>query len=132
MKMVIHGTTYWAAGNGHLDCLQYAHENGCPWDVEATYAAARHGQLHCLQYAHENGCLWDNDTTHAAARGGHLNCLQYIYEECGDVVTWEVSNIEHWHMDYISVECIDYIESVREDWKAGLNRSSAILKPAKR
>ena len=21
-----------AAENGHLECLKYAHENGCPWD----------------------------------------------------------------------------------------------------
>jgi hypothetical protein len=35
-------------------------------------------------------------------------------------------------MNDIPQECRDYIESVKEDWKAGLNRSSAILKPAKR
>ena len=23
---------YWAAKNGHLNCLKYAHENGCPWN----------------------------------------------------------------------------------------------------
>ena len=27
-------TCSWAAHNGHLECLKYAHENGCPWDED--------------------------------------------------------------------------------------------------
>ena len=26
-------TCFEAALNGHLECLKYAHENGCPWDL---------------------------------------------------------------------------------------------------
>ncbi len=32
-------TTMYAAANGHLDCLRYAHENGCPWHRETTATA---------------------------------------------------------------------------------------------
>jgi hypothetical protein len=28
-------------GRGHLDCLQYTHEHGCPWDVFRCFADAR-------------------------------------------------------------------------------------------
>ena len=29
-----------AAESGHLECLKYAHENGCPWDEETCSEAA--------------------------------------------------------------------------------------------
>ena len=45
-----------AALNGHLDCLRYAHENGCPWNEVTILFAAENGHLNCLRYAHENGC----------------------------------------------------------------------------
>ena len=73
---------------GHLDCLKYAHENGCPWKYANIHAQMQHtmaiqialsmlmrmavrgmkdtcadaaykGHLDCLKYAHENGCPWD-------------------------------------------------------------------------
>ena len=30
-------TYIYAARNGHLDCLKYAHENKCPWDTSRIY-----------------------------------------------------------------------------------------------
>ena len=48
-----------AAEGGHLECLKYAHENGCPWDEWTCSMAAFNGHLECLKYAHENGCPWD-------------------------------------------------------------------------
>ena len=52
-----------AAYNGHLECLRYLHENGCPWDGWTCIFAAKYGHLYCLQYAHENGCPWDSSTS---------------------------------------------------------------------
>ena len=49
-------STIIAARNGHLECLKYAHENGCPWDKFTCADAARNGHLECLKYAHENDC----------------------------------------------------------------------------
>ena len=54
--------------NGHLECLKYAREHGCPWDEETCRLAALNGQLECLKYAHENGCPWDEKTCEDAAR----------------------------------------------------------------
>jgi hypothetical protein len=69
-----------AASNGHLDCLVYAHENGCEWDWNTTSMAARHGHLDCLRYAHENGCPMDRTTTSYAYLNGHLNCIVYAHK----------------------------------------------------
>ena len=45
-----------AASNGHLECLKYAHEHGCPWDENTCYNAAKNGHLECLKYACAHGC----------------------------------------------------------------------------
>ena len=74
-------TTSHAASNGHLACLRYLHEQGCPWDESTTYRTASNGHLDCLKYAHEQGCPWDESTTRNAAWYGHFNCLKYAHEQ---------------------------------------------------
>ena len=39
-----------AIDNDHLNCLIYAHENGCPWDEDTCLEAAFDGLLKCLKY----------------------------------------------------------------------------------
>ena len=47
---------------GHLECLKYAHENGCHLNKYiCETAAARGGHLDCLEYAHKNGCPCDEN-----------------------------------------------------------------------
>ena len=70
-------TCFYAASNGHLECLKYAHEHGCPWDEYTCSFAAGYGHLECLKYAHEHGCPWDYWTCDKAAEKGHLECLKY-------------------------------------------------------
>jgi hypothetical protein len=41
---------------GQLECLIYAHENGCDWDSETCSNASMKGHLEILKYAHDNGC----------------------------------------------------------------------------
>ncbi|KAF0770833.1 Uncharacterized protein FWK35_00018171, partial [Aphis craccivora] len=43
------------------------------WDEKTCSLAAKGGYLDCLQYAHENGCPWNRETCEAAAEYGHLN-----------------------------------------------------------
>ena len=69
-----------AASAGNLACLTYAHERGCPWDALTCICAARKGHLACLTYAREHGCPWDADTCRTAAQNGHLACLKYAHE----------------------------------------------------
>ena len=60
-----------------MECLKYAHEQGCDWDERTCEEAAWEGHLDCLKYAHENGCDWNEETCDNAAWKGHLDCLKY-------------------------------------------------------
>jgi len=61
---VMSDTCWFAAWNGHMDCLVYVRENGCPWDADTCIYATKRGQIDCLAYAQKNGCpldwSWDN------------------------------------------------------------------------
>ena len=48
-----------AALGGHLEVLQWARANGCPWNVDTCYQAVGSGHLKVLQWARANGCPWD-------------------------------------------------------------------------
>ena len=88
------------AKHGHLDCLQWARGNGCPWDVETCAYAALSGNLECLQWAHENGCPWDTYTCALAAMMGHLDCLQWAHENgCPWNSRTCVAAVENGHLD---------------------------------
>ena len=53
MKMIVqwdNWTCYIVVINGHLECLRYLHENGCPWDEGICADAARNRHLECLKY----------------------------------------------------------------------------------
>jgi hypothetical protein len=47
-----------AAKVGHLQVLQWARENDCPWDWLTCYHAAKGGHLAALQWARAHGCPW--------------------------------------------------------------------------
>ena len=66
-----------AAEGGHLEVLQWARANGCPWDEKTCWRAAEGGHLEVLQWARTNGCPWNEGTCSAAALGGHLEVLQW-------------------------------------------------------
>ena len=65
-----------AAKGGCLQTLQWAREQGCPWDRSVSDAAAEGGHLAVLQWLRQEGCPWGPSTCEAAARGGHLEVLQ--------------------------------------------------------
>ena len=58
-----------------LGMLQWARENGCPWDSDTCALAARGGHLSVLQWAHENGCELSEKVCNEAARGGAPRCV---------------------------------------------------------
>ena len=50
-----------AAWYGHLECLRFLIEKGCPLDAEATRFAAGSGHLECLRFLIEKGCPLDEN-----------------------------------------------------------------------
>ena len=62
---------------GHLEVLQWAHQNECPWNEYTCSHAAKGGHLEVLQWARQNGCPWDEGTCAYAAEGGHLEVLKW-------------------------------------------------------
>ena len=123
-----HSDTTWAAVyNGHKDCLEFAVLNGCEWDQRTTYVAAWNGHKDCLEFAVSNGYEFYPRTTYIAAANGHIDCLEYIFEYCGDIVTWENSDLEK-DFDNFPQKIQKYIQSVKEEWKAGFNRPGNNIK----
>ncbi|XP_060845604.1 uncharacterized protein LOC132925207 [Rhopalosiphum padi] len=65
-----------AADKGHVDCLRVAHVAGMPWNSHTMTAA---GNIECLSYAHQNGCETANVELMASFSGWKLSMLQYTY-----------------------------------------------------
>lgn len=114
-----------------IEVLQYLCENGCPWHPQTTFYAAYVGCLDALKICFNNHCPWDPMTAKQAARKGHILCLKWIYENCGDVATWDINNLEDFETDeLINEETKEYLRSVADSWKNGDNNTTWI-KPAK-
>lgn len=71
----------WAAERGHLQVVQWLHENlkgGC--SSAAMDGAAKRGHLHVVQWLHENrseGC--SKEAVYYATKYGHLDVLQWLH-----------------------------------------------------
>ena len=48
--------TFWAAKNGHFDCLEYLHKHGYEWNYLVMYVSEMNGHAACHEYARDNGC----------------------------------------------------------------------------
>jgi len=53
------------------------------WDELTPVCAAEYGHLECLTFCIENGCPWDQVTPAFAAGNGHMECLKYTSEKIG-------------------------------------------------
>ncbi|CAB9499976.1 ankyrin repeat protein [Seminavis robusta] len=68
-------TCAYAAKNGHLEMLQWLREHG----YTCSYAA-KAGHLEILQWARNNGCRWDDMTSSRPAENGHLEVIKWSCE----------------------------------------------------
>jgi len=55
--------------------LQWAREQGCPWDSLTCTHAVYGGHMDMLRWARENGCPWTAVTRDAAATEGYSDNL---------------------------------------------------------
>ena len=65
-----------------IECLKYAHENGCQLEIKMLDKAVYSGSIDCLKYLHKI-CklpLNYNICTLAMCKNGHLQCLKYLLE----------------------------------------------------
>jgi ankyrin repeat protein len=113
-----------AAQRGHLECLRYLHENGCPCNEQAIDVAVGRGHLECLRFLHEKGCPLTVWTIAWAAAGGHLECLRYLHESgcLWDEGVWATyTYTEPWY---------DYQKSRREHVQKGTPPPMIKLRPS--
>ena len=68
---------FFAASAGQLEVLQWAREQGCPWDDEICAAAAAQGHLQVLQWARAQDCPWNKAVCIRAVEGNHLELLAW-------------------------------------------------------
>lgn len=61
-SMVEWWTTWTRYAVTSVACLQWARENGCPWNADTCAEAARGGHLVVLQWLRANRCEWDEWT----------------------------------------------------------------------
>jgi hypothetical protein len=64
---------------GRLECLQYAHEHGCPWNARVMEMAAASGYLECVVYAREKGCPYDRWRLFSDGVVTDTRCLDYMH-----------------------------------------------------
>jgi hypothetical protein len=92
----------WSAYNGHLEVLQWARTDGCPWDPSTCSRAAYNGNLEILQWARVNGCPWNELTCADAAENGNLEVLQWTCSRAAlnghlEVLKWARANGCPWN-----------------------------------
>ncbi len=110
-----------AALNGHLDCLRYAHENGCKWHQKTVLNAALKGHLDCLRYAFENGSVVDTEISALAAAGGYLDCLRFCHEKG---LLWTEWTTE-WAAIKGQLNCLKFAHENGCKWNIELTRVAA-------
>lgn len=68
-----------AAISGNIELGTMARKSGQPWSKFVIPSATRNGHVKFVQWATDNGCPWDTQTIYKAAiRGGHLKMLKWI------------------------------------------------------
>ena len=99
---------YYAASNGHLDCIKYFYSKGCHLGIDTMSYAAIHGHLDCLTFLLENGDINNSDYDElllSAAGNGNLDCIKYLYSKGSSLSTWAIA----YAAEYGSLECVKYL-----------------------
>ena len=81
------------AYNGDLDALKIFRKYNCSWLVQKIcYYASKRGHINCLRYAHENGCMLNNKCYKVALKYNHLDCAKYIKKNGGCLIKYIENN----------------------------------------
>ncbi len=120
---------------GNLECLIYAHENGCSWNEDSwnddpcnedscKYTALA-GNLECLKYMIANGYNCSYETCNYAAEGGNLECLKYAFENGCD----KESGIGYYAAAFAAkggnMQCLNYTLNNGSEWSTEVCSNAA-------
>lgn len=72
-----------ACRNGQLACLERLHSHGALWDVSTVSSAAAQGHIDCLRFALEQGCPYKDTLIIGSVQSSNTVCLRYLVEEQG-------------------------------------------------
>ena len=114
--------------NGHLDCIKYAHEHGCPFSRNIVSYAAMYGHLDCLQY------VWEHGGTHTnshqlimhCAMGGSLECLRFLFDKGVEMRTNDILVLQSIVNQEKCFDCFAFLyhhiaeknpETIKEFWR---------------
>jgi len=71
-----------AMKHGDIAAVQYLHQHGgCLWTAKCSAYAIKHGHIQCLMYALENGCPLPGNACELAARYGQVDCYWYLRQQ---------------------------------------------------
>ena len=69
-----------AAKMGHLNCIIFLYEHGCPWGTSVCNMSAEKNRFDIVKYAIENGCSPSPYLYLRFAKRGNLEALTYLYD----------------------------------------------------
>jgi len=61
-----------------FELLQWAYNQGCPWDEDTCSYVAENGNFKGIQWLYSKGCPW-GDTCWFASMFGHFNIVQWAF-----------------------------------------------------
>lgn len=111
-----------AAKYGQLHCLQYIFEYTDKRDFSICHAAALNDHVNCLQYAHENGCKF-HCIEDIIIEKGSLQCLKYMLK-C-DYKNYLSDSLCDKFAKYGHLECIQYLRSFNCGWSNWTSANAA-------
>lgn len=127
-------TMIYAARHGHLDCLEFLHKLGCPWNEYVCSEAAREGHWECYKYASENGCPVDKYTVALAMQNHQYKIYTHAVQNYGMWgLPWDADhykeNIMEWLNDPNNAEVItlDPKNAPKEDHKISIVRNRNVV-----
>lgn len=111
------------AGNGHIQCLRWALDNGCPYDESCSLAAAGNGHLDVLVWIKQLGHPFHRTVCTLSTFGDRMSMLPWLLGPGGafvdDTLCWHAVSCGRpralrWALDRCSPE-----PGLLEDWCRG-------------
>ena len=99
-----------AAANGHKSCLEYVLEQGCDLTGNELSGAAVYSQIECMKVLIAHGCPWGSQTTDVIARNGTMECLIFAHMNGCPWDAWTARRAaQRFEAGYCEREFLEYV-----------------------